>query len=497
MSTVKILQKPVILELIGSTLRMKHPDLTNRPKTALADGIAAAGTSMSVYDNNALADDDWMLIGTIGDSQSEEVDVNGAVTRGQALTVTNTLKFSHELDAQVTKIQERGIKIYGATTDGGSGTLIASVDAITTPIADAVMIQWNRPHTEYSLISSDTTYAYYFIKYTDGTTDSDASDYIPSTGWPYNAAVTLIRQALDSTNTDIDGRKFTYEMLVNWVQDWQDEVSQYTYQDARSGMYIKKDWNHEITEDLSTITLSQNEDEYDLVTLLSTDLKYIDSGRAVINVQIGDKEPLEYFEFDEFVRLMQDKHRTEVATQAVATDTTLTVDSTAGFPSTGTLLVEGDTLTYTAITSTTFTGIPASGTGSITATHEVDDAVWNNISQGIATVYTMLRGNLRLNLPPSSTLEGYPLKIRYYKKLSRITEPSDTTVIPFTNVGVKYLKARIEERKGNIDKSAKYQADFMAAMIQNAMADSQPLTQAYTYYNFNDPDDDIRWSQDD
>lgn len=495
MATSKLLQTPTILELIGSTLRVKHPDLTNRPKTQLAAQIAAAGTAASFYDNNGFADDDWLIIGTIGDAQTEEVDVNGAVTRGQSVTLTNSLKFAHELDAEVTKIQERGIKIYGAATDGGAGTLIASIDAITTPIAAAFNIQWNRPYTEYTLITTDTTYAYYYVKFTDGVTDSSASDYIPSTGWAYNAAVTLVRQALDSTNTVIDGVKFTYEMMVNWVQDFQNEVSQFAYQDARTGQYIKKDWNHEIYEDLSTVTLSQNEDQYNLSTLLTYEPKYIDSGRAIFSIQIGDKKPLAFYEVDEFIRIMEDKHRTELSVQALAADTTITVDSTAGFPTTGTLLVGVDTLTYTGKTSTTFTGIPASGTGSITATKAVDSAVWNNISQGTPLIYTVLRGKLRLNLPPNSDLTGYPLKIRYYRKIPRITDSSDLTVIPFTNVCVKYLKARIEERKGNLDKSTKHQGDFGAAMLQNAMADSQPIPQTYTYYYFDDPDEESRWTQ--
>lgn len=495
MATSKTLQKPQILGITASSIRIKHPYLLDRPNTRLAAQMAAAATAMSVYDNNGFADNDWFIVGQPGDAQTEENDVNGAVTRGQSMTVTNTQKFGHALDAPVTLIYERGIKIYGASSDGGSGTLIASVDALTTPIADAVMIQWDKPYTEYTFISTDTAYNYYYVKFTDGTTDSSASDYIPATGHPYNAAMTLIEQALDSSNTAVDGIKFTYDMLTNWVQDWQMEVSQFTYKDSQTNKAVKKDWNHEIVEDLTTITLSQNEDQYDLETLLTADLKYIDSGRAVIAVQIGDKTPLVYYELDEFIRYMYGKHRTEIATQAGIGDTTMTVDSTAGFPTDGgTVTVEGDSITYTGVTSTTFTGIPASGTGSITAVHEVNDAVWNNNPQAVPQIYTMIRGKLRFNCPPDETVDGFPLKLRYYRKLERITEVSDTTVIPFTNTAIKYLKMRIEERKGNNEVAAKHQADFYDALFQNAMADSQPLSQSYTRFFFDDPDDEMRWT---
>lgn len=486
MATAKVLQRPQIIEIIGSTIRVKHPDLTYRPSTRLAAPIAAAGTAASFYDNNGFKDDDWFIIGKIGDYQTEECDVDGTVTRGQSVTITNSLKFPHELDADITKIEERAIKIYGASSDGGSGTLIASIDAITTPIADAFNIQWNRPYTEYTLISTDTTYAYYYVVFTDGVTVSEASEYVVNTGVPYNAAAPLIRQALESTNTVVDGKKFTYEMLLNFTKDFENEVSQFSYQDARTGLYIKKDWNHEIVESLIDIAVEQNEDEYDLETTLGSTLKYIDSGRAIINVQIGDKLPLNYLEIDEFTRLMRDKHRTAISDTASAGDTEINVYAAGAFPDSGTLLIGSDTISYTGKTDISFTGIPTSGDGSITTTHNIDDAVWNNVAQGEPRIYTLIRGKLRFNVPPSAEFNGYPIRIRYYRKIPRITQLTDILTVPFVNICVVYLKYRIEERKQNVEKSMKYQADFKNQLIQVAMADSQPLNQTYEYYYFDD-----------
>lgn len=48
-----------------------------------------------------------------------------------------------------------------------------------------------------------------------------------------------------------------------------------------------------------------------------------------------------------------------------AGDTTITVDSTTGFPSSGVAYIEGDKFSYTGTTGTTFTGIPGSGELSI------------------------------------------------------------------------------------------------------------------------------------
>ena len=108
------LQKPKILDLNGRIIRVAHPDITGRDPTYLSAPFTAGATSVTVRDNQNLANGNYILVGNIGDSQSEEVSINGAVTRGTALTITNSTKFSHELDAPVTRLYERSFKIYGA-----------------------------------------------------------------------------------------------------------------------------------------------------------------------------------------------------------------------------------------------------------------------------------------------------------------------------------------------------------------------------------------------
>lgn len=52
-----------------------------------------------------------------------------------------------------------------------------------------------------------------------------------------------------------------------------------------------------------------------------------------------------------------------------AGDTTITVADTSSYAASGTLWVEGEKVTYSGLTATEFTGIPATGTGSITVDH--------------------------------------------------------------------------------------------------------------------------------
>lgn len=496
MATSDLLQKPQILEIIGSTIRIKHPDISGNYQTSVSSSIAAAGTTLNVLDTGAItgngfADNDWYIVGAIGDSETEENDVNGAVTRGTSMTVTNVLSFGHEIDAPVTKIYERGIKIYGAATDGGTGTLIASVDAKTASgrqLADAVMIEWHRPHTEYTMISTDTAYAYYYVQFTDGTTSSSASDYVLAAGLGSTSVEYFIQQALEMTNTSLNDPGITREQCIKWANDCQTEITQYTYQDSQTGKMIAKNWDFEEAYSSGDITMTTNKNKYDLSDL-SMKFPYND---GVISIQIGTMPELEKLGFNDYLKRMSNKPYTEVATQAEIGDTTLVVDSLVEFSdpdgSTATLYVLGQTLTYTDVTgTTTFTGVPASGTGSITAQIAVDSGVWQNNAPSVPTRYTIDKENLYLVEPPQSTYNNYPLNIRYFKKLTALTEASDTTVVTFTNVFQYYIASMIERRKQNVEKANELMSQWDRMMLKNALQQKTKATKSRTYYQYEDP----------
>lgn len=485
----KLLQKPKIIEIKGSVIRVAHPEINNNIRSYLASNISASGTSMSVLDNNGLSDNDWLLVGEKGDSQSEITDINGAVTLGQSITVTNYLKFNHEIDAPVTKLHELGIQIYGASTDGGSGTLIASIDAIAASgvqLGDAVMIQWNRPYTEWNLISTDTSYNYYYAVFTDGTTSSSASDYVASTGLSSSSVEYMIQQALDLTSSKLD-EKITREQCVKWADDCQTEITQFTYTDPRTGNQIMKDWPFEETVSNGAVTMTTNKNRYDLSDL---NMKYSD--RGVITVQMGTLKQFKNTDIDDMTIRLENKPYTEVSSIASIGDTTLTVDSNVEFstPSSGnaTLYINGQTITYTGKSGTTqFTGIPSNGTGSITAEIAIDSGVWQNQVAGTPEYQTIYNNTLILDRPVSSSYSGYPLNIRYYKKLTALTEASDETEVTFTNAFQYYIASKIEERRQNLEKATAYRAIFKEIVLNNALHQKTATKQYQSYYSFMDP----------
>lgn len=483
MATAKLLQAPQVTSIVGSTIRIAHPDISKNPRTSLGAPIAAAGTAMTVLDNNKFIDDDWFIVGDVGAQETEECDVNGAVTRGTALTVTNTLKFDHETTRPVNKILERGVKIYGAATDGGAGTLIASVDAITAvpnQLADTVMIQWNRPYTEYTLISSDTTYAYYFVKFTDGTTDSSASNYVLAAGLDTGSVMYMVEEALHLTSSELDDSNITLPRCIKWANDAQLAVTQFMYQDSRTGMYLHKDWDFELV-DSSVVTVDTNENEFSLSSL---GMKY-PNDRAVISVRLGRKGQLKKVTTQEMDKKYEDKARTELSVQALAADIILTVDSNVEFEDSGSLYIGDEIITYTGKSGTTgFTGVPASGTGSIASTHAVDSPVWQGVQPGLPTEYAIFNNTLTTSLPIEADYDNYPLRIKYFKALTPLTTADSATEVTFTNILPLFIAAKIEQRKGNTEQSSYYLQQFEKGVLTNAIGDQIPTLDAEEYYKF-------------
>ena len=473
--TAKALQIAQILSVSNGIIRVAHPSVNGNTTTYLRAPIAAGATAMSVADNTNLANTDALLVGAVGDQTTEMVLVNGAVTFGSSITVANTLAFAHELDAQVTKLFERQVKILGSTTVGGSTSVVATVN-----------IQWGKPYTEYALATADTAYAYYSASFYDGTTTGTAGACVASTGVSYAAVESFIQQALDLTDSEIDPSSLSRNQLVRWAQDCQDAVTQFMYEDPVNRQFKQKDWAFEVIEDISSITTTVNENKYALSALASAS-KYPNSDKSIIDVRIGTGAPLKKIDIYAYDQIMQSVARTTVATQPGIGATSLVLTDGSEFNTGGgTVLVGSDILTYSARTANTLTGIPATGAGSITSAYTVGTAVWQGMTAASPKLYVIFNGYMLFDKPIDSDHAGLKVKIRYYYAIPRITLVSDTTVIPFTNVFQYYLAARIENRRQNLDKAAVYMGTFDKLVTQNALADKIPVTDSYNFYNYGD-----------
>ena len=447
-------------------------------RAILTAPFTASGVTLTVNDNKDIGyvsgKGDYLLLGEMGDPKSEECYVNSAVTHGTSITIATGTLFSHEIHTPVTKIYERQIKIYGSSSSTAAGTLM-----------DTINIRWGDFITEYTIPSTGTAYAYYYAAFYDGTTVGASSDYVAATGVSPLSASFIIASALLKAHGDVDGDLITNEWLLELLNDYQDEVTTYLYQDE-TGRRVIKDWSFEMFDDEISLAIAQNENKY-AITGLANDLKYGNTNQSIIGIRMGS-QPLQQIDIKDFDDIMKDTTRANVATATIAGDTSIVLDDTYEFADSGNLYIGSDICTYTgnAKSTATLTGIPSSGTGSISGVHAIGSAVWQGITPGMPEKYVIHDGYLMLDVPPDANWVGYKLKVRAFKKLARITSMSDVIEVPFPLLAKTYVGAHIEFRKGNTEDGSRMYGVFQNILAQMAGIDRTPVNDTYDYYNFGD-----------
>jgi len=400
-------QKPNILSVTGRTLRIEHQSSPGQPSSYLTAAVSASGTSLTVVDNSAFENTNLLRIGRLGEKGTEIVSVNGAVTRGTAMTCT-AVSLGHPVGTEVGKVLFDQWNVYGNATNTAVGaTLIATV--YQTPDA---------PFTTY--VNSGTEFAYYFALPYDSVnavTGDSYSDGIAATGAAELSVGNVIRKALWATDARMDDR-ITEEWLFSEINDCLRYV----------GGKLKR-W----------AALQANDSVVGQATLgswswsLPSDIEEPDFERSVLSVRVGTGDRLTWQDKREWVGLLEGVAHTQVRTQAVATDVTLEIDNSYDFPDSGSVdvYVSGTkhTLTYTGVTRSAtagvLTGVPATGTGSITVTVPVDADVWYGQSEGDPKWYTIFDDRLHVWPMVGSTSENTNVLMDYYSTRTAVDSYGD------------------------------------------------------------------------
>ena len=137
--------------------------------------------------------------------------------------------------------------------------------------------------------------------------------------------------------------------------------------------------------------------------------------------------------------------------------TTVTVNSTTGFDSTGTIFIGNEQITYTGTSSTTFTGATRGANDTTAAAHSDDTQVAQFESGGVPQYVARTPDNNFL-LYPFPT-KGFSLKYDFFSFPTDMSAHSDTTTIPdrFAAVIVDGATAFVYQYRGE---TAQYQLNF-------------------------------------
>ena len=137
--------------------------------------------------------------------------------------------------------------------------------------------------------------------------------------------------------------------------------------------------------------------------------------------------------------------------------TTITVDSTTGFDSTGTIYIENEQITYTGTSSTTFTGCTRGANSTTAASHSDDVQVAQFTSGGVPQYIVRTPDNGYLLYPFPD--KAYSIKFEYYTYPSDMSDHDDTTTIPdrFAAVIIDGATAFVYQYRGE---TAQYQLNM-------------------------------------
>jgi hypothetical protein len=172
-----------------------HPEL-NGQETRLSSDVAAGAATSTVENNKGFATNDYVVFGKPGDELTEIVLLTSTasiITLGH----TNGPSFAHSARTPVSQINYNQVKIYSATSEDGTYSLLTTVD-----------LTLDQDFTVYD-DSTGTSSTWYKIKYYNATTDalSSYSVAVRGTGYTEDSLYSMTEEILeefgDETETDI------------------------------------------------------------------------------------------------------------------------------------------------------------------------------------------------------------------------------------------------------------------------------------------------------
>jgi len=193
----------------------------------------------------------------------------------------------------------------------------------------------------------------------------------------------------------------------------------------------QKDYNYPFNHATTTKTLTAGVSRYSLPT--STKLIDYNTMRLVKNSTLANSGyALKEMNYNEYIDHHSDQEDEVETTTLDGTHTdsvtTITVASTTGFDSAGTLHIGNEIITYTGTTSTTFTGATRAASGTTAAAYASGVTVAQFDKGGVPTHVVRTPDNNYLIHPLPN--KSYNIKFDYFTFPADLSAHDDTTTIP-------------------------------------------------------------------
>ena len=193
----------------------------------------------------------------------------------------------------------------------------------------------------------------------------------------------------------------------------------------------QREFNYPFNHATATQTLTAGVVRYSLPT--STKTVDYNTFRIVKDSDLGNGGyKLGILDYNDYINRVvnQEDEISTTTTSTTHTDsvTTITVSSTSGFDSAGTIVIANESITYTGTTSTTFTGCTR-GAASTTAASIASGVTVAQFDNGGVPEYVVRTPDNNYLLYPFPN-KSYVIKFDYYTFPSDLSAHGDTTTIP-------------------------------------------------------------------
>lgn len=404
----------------------------------------AVGTTLTVKDITGFAIAKYAWINPF-QVNSEIIAMHASTApSGSTLTLAATTVYAHVSGEPVYYVEFNEIEMNHAATLTGSKTVLATV-----------AIRAREKETIY--LDTTQTSGFYFARYKNSvaTTYGDYSDGVTYGGWATNTVGYMIESALGDLGIQLS-EKISIDDCYRWINKGLREIKGKVRRWPEHFVY-----NYvagQVSRGTNVVTMPTN--IYDGETNLSIEA-----------IRIGDGKALTYLDPGSFDTQQGEVNVTQVTTQALAADTTLAIDNSYDFDDSGTVRVyiSGTKydITYTGVTRSAtagvLTGIPASGTGSITVTIPVDTYVWQHEEEGKPTWYTVRNGALEFWPLADANTDNQNVYLDYNTEVTEVNSESDVVDYQRYDMLEAYLTWRMwckQDNDGVLDKTSGHYTTF-------------------------------------
>lgn len=420
-------------------------------ETFLSADIAAASGTLTVKDIAGFAVGKYVWINPFSPN-SEIIAVHASTApSGNTITLAANTSFAHSASEKVYYVEFNQVEISHASTLTGSKSVLT-----TTGLRAAEF--------QFEYLDTSQTSGYYFARFKDsvGTAFSSYSDGVIYDGWARSSAGYMVYRAMRDLKV-----KFTEDFTIQDCYDWIEEGMRDIQGKLRNWpeLYV---YNQ---------IIGQTSYGSFLVTM-PTDAFDTETGQSILELRVGDGKGLHYLSPNQFDAQLGPQKRTQVRTEGSAADTSLAVDNSYDFEDSGSasFYLSGTkyTFTYTGVTrddadggTAAFTGIPASGDGSLTVTVPVDTYIFQDEVVGVPTFFTIRGGNIEFDRLFDSDEANENIYLDYAKVTTAVNSQGDTIDYQRYDMLSAYLAWRIEsvtKNNSRLDESSSYYRLYKARL---------------------------------